>query len=168
MKKAKFYVSESPSFEGYYDPSVNWNGFACPYFTLEVLDKIVEHFQDELRRDDFTRGSIYSPETGQLFSINNCYWCWQIDTSEVDKLAIEFSKVLHSWLTPEEMTEVNIRNDEPRYKDHDCCATHDFCDANMAMVEAMTTLKYDARDESSADLWNAAWIQAKANKFNIN
>lgn len=48
-------------------------------------------------------------------------------------LANAFSGVLNEWI-PDKLFEVNLRNKEASYAG--CCATHDFCDSNMAMAEA--------------------------------
>ena len=90
-------------------------------------------------------------------------------------VAFEFSEVLRNWLTLEEMDEVILRNAN-EYKDSDVCASHDFCDANMAMAEAFDNLGLtttaDIEDCESTewiaaqDLWNTAWTIAKISSFN--
>ena len=64
------------------------------------------------------------------------------------------------------------RNETAEYKG--ACATHDFCDANLAMDEAFRNLglkgisdsETDSPEQVAAmDLWNKAWDYAKANKF---
>lgn len=51
-----------------------------------------------------------------------------------------------------------------------CCATHNFCDANMVMLDAFNVIgepaSIDFDDDSAghdraADIWNAAWAHAK-------
>lgn len=88
-----------------------------------------------------------------------------------DKLAREFCKVLREWLTPEEMLEVAERN---RVEDRPgVCHSHDFCDANMAMLEAAKNLGYviddeDISDETFSDgLWNEAWDKASESGFTL-
>jgi hypothetical protein len=62
--------------------------------------------------------------------------------------------------------------------DKSICHSHDFCDANMAMDEAFTKVlgrqyvffndeepETEKQNEIDADLINAAWSMAKANKF---
>ncbi len=87
-------------------------------------------------------------------------------------LAQEFTRILHTWLTPTEMAEVVKRNATPKYKG--CCATHDFCDANMAMDEAMRNLDIatpcdlsdsEPQHEEACVLWNEAWDYAKSQNF---
>jgi len=95
------------------------------------------------------------------------------DTAEQAKVALKFAEVLHEWLTPEQMRMVVARNEG---QDHDdpCCASHDFCDANMAMDEAFTKAmgrEIKADDihggyvEADCDLWNGAWAIAKRMNF---
>jgi hypothetical protein len=89
-------------------------------------------------------------------------------------VALEFSNVLGAWLGPKKMREVvqlNAQEDNPNI-----CHSHDFCDANMAMDEAMKKLGVEPMiptDEEGmpqeiCDLWNRAWAMAKANKFYID
>lgn len=77
-----------------------------------------------------------------------------------------FSLVLRQWLTKEQMIEVVKRN---RETDNEAlCASHDFCDANMAMLEAFTAANgHEPSAESDEDtrLWNEAWEMAKAANF---
>ena len=83
-----------------------------------------------------------------------------------DRLAREFARVLSEWLTSGELIAVNARN---RTYPPSCCASHDFCDANMAMLEAWLVAcgrEPDPENQSDADLWGAAWDIAKAAQFN--
>jgi hypothetical protein len=84
-------------------------------------------------------------------------------------VATEFSKVLRTWLTPAEMSEVVSRNSQQQ--DPNICHSHDFCDANMAMDEALQSFGVDItaegglQDDNLIDLWNASWGIAKAREF---
>lgn len=81
-------------------------------------------------------------------------------------LAKEFSRVLRSWLTPEEMAKVIQLNATPQY--HGCCASHDFCDSNMAMDEAFTKIvghECDADVGLDAVTWSKAWDIAVKSEF---
>lgn len=88
---------------------------------------------------------------------------------KTETVATEFSKVLRTWLTPAEMSEVVRRNSEQ--KDPNICHSHDFCDANMAMDEALRNLRVDMdaegalQDDNLIDLWNASWGLAKSREF---
>ena len=100
-------------------------------------------------------------------------------------LAREFSATLREWLRPDELAEVVDRNRAET--DSYICHSHDFCDANMAMFQAMeTTLNISpdsiwvaetiAKEANEAiqnaetaplmTAWNEAWEIAKRNEFN--
>lgn len=85
-------------------------------------------------------------------------------------LARTFGAVVREWLTPEEFAEVLVRN--RAQASALVCHSHDFMDANDAMMEAFERLgvpydDVDADDERIAALWNAAWDLAKANEFEV-
>lgn len=91
----------------------------------------------------------------------------------VDKLATSFVATLREWLTPAEFETVRVTNAGFRQRgDLTICASHDVCDANMAMLEAFRSTfdrppfmsdDVDAGVCSDADvktevaLWSAAW-----------
>lgn len=96
----------------------------------------------------------------------------------IKALAKKFSKVLKKWLGKKKMAIVVSRNKEAN---DSCCASHDFCDANMAMDEAFTkvmgrtfdfnfeeTTEGGMQNSKDTDLMNAAWSMAKSNDFYIN
>jgi hypothetical protein len=77
-------------------------------------------------------------------------------------LARAFARVLRSWLTAKEWKEMRRRN--AREEDSSVCHSHDFCDANMAMDEALQKLAGRAVDfNKRADeaLWGKSWRLAK-------
>lgn len=80
-------------------------------------------------------------------------------------LAGTFAAVLREWLTPEQLAEIDRINAESTSKgDTLVCATHDYCDANEAMLLALERHGV----EYSADLHdtiNLAWEIAKARGF---
>lgn len=84
--------------------------------------------------------------------------------SEAQELAHRFAAVLKAWLTPAEFAEMQRRNShDPRYIGL-CCASHDFCDANMAMDAAWRAVRgvsIDADDDAQVALWNEAWDIAR-------
>lgn len=47
LKKKKFCIEESAWYEGYHDPEIRWNGWACPYFTFDQAKAMCEGFQAE-------------------------------------------------------------------------------------------------------------------------
>lgn len=81
-----------------------------------------------------------------------------------EAVAAEFAKVLRTWLTPEEFTEMRCSNRGET--DEGVCHSHDFCDANMAMLRALTNLgvpedSVNYQDDATLELWNSAWDIAK-------
>lgn len=104
---------------------------------------------------------------------------------KADELAREFAKILHRWLGVKKMREVVKRN--KRYLEEgylSVCASHDFCDANMAMLEAGHNLGMredwalpcdvcEAAENggdcpsctAERELCNDAWGKAKADEF---
>lgn len=95
-----------------------------------------------------------------------------------NKIALEFSRVLREWLTPEEMADVVATNKRDNPGDS-ICASHNYCDANMAMELAFHNLDlktcFDVSDEGEETpeyieanrLWNEAWSIAKASGFTV-
>lgn len=49
VKKSRFRIEEDEIYEGYTNGST-WNGWECPYFTLEVGKKICEDYSDDEHR----------------------------------------------------------------------------------------------------------------------
>lgn len=100
------------------------------------------------------------------------------DESLAEDLSREFCRVLKEWLNIAEQALVIERNNaEPDQSS--ICHTHDFCDANQAMLNAWEVVF--GKDESPAitegmmdemrafdlRLWNAAWTKAKNEKFHF-
>jgi hypothetical protein len=99
-------------------------------------------------------------------------------TSTQERIADAFANILSDWLTADQWAEMQARNVD--YSDG-VCASHDFCDANMAMAEAFETVTgrepafgFDTLADGSpvdpaaaiqadvdCDAWNAAWVIAK-------
>lgn len=91
-------------------------------------------------------------------------------TDQTKALAAAFAAILKEWASPEEW--VTMRRANAGYSDPTLCASHDFCDANMAMDEAFDKLGIAApgdegcedgtpEHEAACALWNAAWAMAK-------
>lgn len=86
----------------------------------------------------------------------------------VPELAHEFSRVLREYLTEDEMEQVIERNAE--FDDPAICASHDFCDANMAMNEAFENIMghpIDTRKKADLAILDKAWNMAKASDFAV-
>lgn len=97
----------------------------------------------------------------ELFSVSDV-----VPVATPESLAAEFCRVLNEWLTPDQIAEVNARN--AAETDENICHSHDFCDANQAMLDAMAVfgLDFESTDEQNT-LINAAWDLAKAAGFSI-
>jgi hypothetical protein len=101
-------------------------------------------------------------------------------TDAIQRLAAAFSQAVREDLAPH-LAEIRRRNRED-YAGDTCCATHDFCDANMLMLDAITAQlghepryldgtdaagDFDDEQQGEIDLWNAAWALAKAREFRL-
>ncbi len=82
-------------------------------------------------------------------------------------IADAFCRILNDWLTSAQIAEVNRRNAMPKYEG--CCATHDFCDPNQAMIDAgaLFGIQFDIRFNEDVDLINAAWELAKSRGYRV-
>lgn len=81
-------------------------------------------------------------------------------------LAAAFADNVAAYLGPATLAEVNARNSAPGAHP-DACASHDFCDANMLMLEALEFfgVEFDPADEAQALMMSQAWSMAKAARF---
>lgn len=77
-------------------------------------------------------------------------------------LAAEFSRILHEWLTADELAEIQRRNSTLEYSGF--CASHDFCDPNQAMIDALSIhgLEFDTE---LCGLINDAWAISRMSGF---
>ena len=83
------------------------------------------------------------------------------------RIAQDFAARLQAELGPQVIAEINRRNATAAYQ-NGACATHDFCDANVLMLEAFEAVTGRAADpasEAEAMLWNTAWNTARAAGF---
>ena len=85
-------------------------------------------------------------------------------------LAAAFSRTIREWLNARQLAAVRARN--LRERDARVCHSHDFCDANMAMLAACESLGFDFmatvetdREKAAHALWNEAWGIARAAGF---
>jgi len=92
---------------------------------------------------------------------------------EPEALAEAFREVIAEWLSPEDRKEIDRRNRMPEYAAAGACATHDFCDANVAMAAAWERLTgkeflhgtTEAEDEQEMRVWGEAWDLAVRKRF---
>jgi hypothetical protein len=84
---------------------------------------------------------------------------------DVERLARDFAQAALVELGGSVLSVVNLRNARAEYAG--CCATHDFCDANMLMLSAMEAqgAELDASDDEQARVVNSAWELAKRAGF---
>ncbi len=86
--------------------------------------------------------------------------------STIEQLSKEFSRLVRRDLA-DHLGEIVARNRTVEYGET-CCATHDFCDANMTMAEAFESVVGHGLDCGSDDdcaLWNAAWGLSRSGEF---
>lgn len=93
MRHSKFKIETYPNnkFEGFTNGE-DWNGWACPYFTFEESQKIVEAHKKTGQKAGFYENSdefyfeiqdekeIYPPiefEGKKLYPIGNSSWIWK-------------------------------------------------------------------------------------------
>jgi len=83
-----------------------------------------------------------------------------------EQLADAFCEILNEWLTPDEIRQVNEHN--AAEMDKHVCHSHDFCDANEALLQAMAKFGLDftgASDQPQMVLLNDTWNLAKSRSF---
>ena len=85
-----------------------------------------------------------------------------------EHIAEAFRKIISEWLDEKTVKAIDSEN---KSNSDGTCATHNFCDANMAMMEAFEGFgidplpEDDAEREAMTDLWNRAWNIAKEQGF---
>ena len=90
----------------------------------------------------------------------------------VEDLCETFRAVITDWFPESIRREIDATNAEYK-KDPNlskCCATHNHCDANQAMVdawEALSKVEIDGACEAQAIIWGAAWDMAKTRGFGV-
>ena len=71
-REGRFSIGSSPEFPGYTYGQL-WNGFACPYFSLEIFNDICQHFSvvyasEQETGDDLAEcRCFYDPETDAFY-----------------------------------------------------------------------------------------------------
>lgn len=89
-----------------------------------------------------------------------------------ERIARVFSRLLLENIGIENLRHAIKLNEREDYKD--CCASHDFCDANMVMLAAFEELNVtdctkltqgSPQQQAAINLWNEAWDLARTNKF---
>jgi hypothetical protein len=82
------------------------------------------------------------------------------------QLANEFLDIVRMWLPVEELEAI----DKANAVDDSCCASHEYCDPNQAMIEALDKfgVEYDGQDEEQGKLIDDAWSIAKKIGFSVS
>lgn len=85
----------------------------------------------------------------------------KITKSVVTRLALNFAQNLKTEIGVKKFNEVCRRNSTPEYKS--CCASHDFCDANMVMLASFEEVigRCDLNNDSHIQVMNEAWASAR-------
>lgn len=87
----------------------------------------------------------------------------------IARVAVEFQRTMAEWLG--EDTLVEIDTDNARRGNVGTCASHDYCDPNVAMYDAFVTVYGRTPDFAIAEwnpdiaIMNESWTIAKANGF---
>lgn len=91
-----------------------------------------------------------------------------------EAIAREFSRLLTQYLGKETMREVNRKNSTVEYVNGGFCATHDYCDSNVFMWEAVCNVE-GLNPETDLDQYlndptefNQSWNVAKDNCFYVD
>lgn len=79
------------------------------------------------------------------------------------ELANAFSAIIRKWLTVSELSSV-IQQNATTYAGTGVCASHDYCDPNQAMIDALESFGIEW-DNEMCDLVNAAWEIARQHEF---
>lgn len=93
----------------------------------------------------------------------------RITPKKITRLAKVFSYVLAAWHTERQMKAIVKKNKEEGPNSL-ICHSHDYCDANQAMIDAFETVygrNLDFTKEDDMTMIDAAWTVAKANDFYI-
>lgn len=89
------------------------------------------------------------------------------DKADIAGLSAEFSKLIREEMTADQLNEIIELNH--RYQG-EFCATHEFCDSNMVMLQAWKNyfekeLYFYVSNQDDTDLWNAAWSLSMKSDF---
>lgn len=90
-----------------------------------------------------------------------------MNTPDVYDLAAAFSRILRDTLTDEQLSDVRERN--AAETNPSICHSHDYCDANQVMIDALQSVGYPYSMDHDAlfALECDAWELARAGKFAI-
>lgn len=87
-------------------------------------------------------------------------------TPTTEAVAARFCAILQSWLSPQQLEEINTENRlNPGF-----CATHDYCDPNQAMIDAWeieSGREWSSEDAECYEITEAAWPMARRSGFSM-
>ena len=110
----------------------------------------------------------WSALEGKYFNNSAHFKSFVLVGNKTHELSNKFSLLVNKAFTKKELKDTISKNKTIEYEN--CCATHDYCDANMIMDEAFTEIigyEIDLQNDADLDLWNNAWALSKANYFKI-
>lgn len=166
---------------GWIDSS--WRNDACPKFAIPLASdpadctavSIWVDYSDPAAREfpELPRFLVAKRgEEGDLIADSEFRtddWDAAVDHAErmaAAHIAARFASVLFDWLTYDEWRDMRARN--AAELNSAICHSHDFCDANMAMEEAMRACGInpspddaDGMPDAIMDLWGESWDIAK-------
>lgn len=79
------------------------------------------------------------------------------------QIANTFAALLRDEVGEETIHAINRANDAER--NPNVCHSHDYCDANMVLLEAFQVHGVDPDAEGNENLWDAAWMIARRSGF---
>lgn len=166
---------------------ISWHNDACPQFWAEGLrlslwidyaDAALSEFPDLRASGDLGRFSIMRTEADTAAPAPGVPILQSDEWRDVLAVVIgeKFAALLKAYATPEQWAVMRLENAGGGVYAQGCCASHNFCDANMPMDEAFSEVmghspRIDETEHgaeaSAADcaLWGKAWDHAKAAHF---
>lgn len=174
------------SFACMVEGDADWNGFSCPWFTVDEGERMMEalkaigcpkaEYDAEhdcfLVRlpDDEDDWEFFGEIHGglMLYPIGTRGWCWSEEANPatgpamVGILARVFVALLKRDIGETHYAQVVERNRTE--ENPSICHSHDFCDANEVMAEAFECVAdapVDPHNGYDSELWSAAWAKAK-------
>lgn len=132
--------------------------------------EIVSRFETEAEAMACIENHIDSNEGFERFGMIECEVVKELAINEFSfiSLSSEFSKLLTTELSTEQLQDVVRLNNTELYAD--CCASHNFLDANEVMSEAFVSLfgrQIDLQNPKELTVWNEAWDLSKKSNFAV-
>lgn len=138
----------------------SWKNDACPSFIIgESITVYIDYAKpDDREHPETPRFVLFNDEQDVLHTSDD----W--NDALVALIGERFAAVLREWLSPKDFAEMKRLNQTPAFA-AGCCASHNYCDANMAMDQArrdiLGDVDLDADNAEQVAQWNAAWDYAR-------